>query len=125
MSVKDYLLPGVLILAGLVLIATSIAWSKSVPGNSNWTPQKAQQYEKAARDFHALASTPPSEETNAARQEAEQHYQQLRTELEAARGSRVRWGLVLQMLGVGLALVGSVALIVRQNQAEDRKSRTA
>ena len=119
MTAKQYAGPVLAIVLGMALIAGSIVWSRLPASAAVWTPEQAEAYEKAAQDFHRMASSPPTPENEEPRRQAEQRYQQLRSDLEDARGGSAWIGMVLQMLGVGLGLVGSVWLILRQNQAED------
>lgn len=114
--------PPILVIAlGAVVLVASIAWPRLAPPSTAWTDQKAEAYAQASRRLHAAASAPETAENQGELQAAEQEYATLRAELDHARGGYATLSLVLQMLGVGIGLIGAVWLILRQNQAEDAR----
>ena len=116
---RPYLAPIACIACGLAVIAGSIVLQQSPSPESGWTPDKAAAYQQASEDLVKLSKQPGVAPDDPRRRAAEQRYDELREELNQARGGAVLVGMVLQMLGVGLGLIGAVWLILRQNQAED------
>ena len=110
----------VLIVAGLATMAFSIIWPRMAPPSDRWSKEQAAALEEAEDQFRQAFATPPEERQPGDLDNAEQRYRALLSSRQEALGSRVRIALVLQMLGVGTGLIGSVWLILRQDEAPNR-----
>lgn len=115
-----YLLPCLLIAAGMAVMAVATAWPR-LASNPNWTPEQAQAYEQAMRQYNRAAPPAAAEDSPSPPDPAVERYRKLRQQREEALGARVWASMLLQMLGVGLGLIGSVWLILRQNEAQDAR----
>lgn len=117
---RSYLAPIACIASGLAVIVGSIILQQTPNPNAVWTPEKVAEYQQVYDELMDLVGRQDIPRDDARRVAVEQRYSELQEELNQARGPAVVVGMVLQMLGVGLGLVGSVWLIVRQNQAADQ-----
>ncbi|TWT74488.1 hypothetical protein Pla123a_33110 [Posidoniimonas polymericola] len=116
-----YFAPIACIVLGLVVIAGSSVVQRLPKTDAGWTLEQEAELREAADqlvefDQNEVAPDDPQ------RQDVQTRYDALYEELKQARGGSLMAAMILQMLGVGLGLVGSVWLILRQNQAEDRQA---
>lgn len=125
MTRRPYLAPIVCIALGMIVIAGSSVVPRLPKPDSSWTPEKAAEFQQTSEQLVELSKDPEIGPEDPHRQEVQARYEELRGELTEARGGLVAVGMILQMLGVGLGLVGAVWLIVRQNQVEDRAAEPA
>jgi hypothetical protein len=113
--------PLVLLALGMLLIGLSFLPSIAVDGRSEWTDEKALQYQEASATLHGLAHEighapeNPGVGTNSQQQleAAQARFDELRRQLQAARSRSINWALALRSLGVVFAIVGSVAYFAK------------
>jgi Flp pilus assembly protein TadB len=104
-----------LIAVGLLFVVSSIIIPAGAAGGTNWSPEKAKQYQAASVKLHSLshssasASPEKQRELKSQLQDAEKDYASRRADLDAAIGrpTRVRW--ILRMTGVAIAAAGGVS----------------
>ena len=109
--------PFVSIAGGALLIGLSMFWPAALGGRSGWTDAKAIEYQKASADFHELAHElghrddrgGSSADTEQKVKAAEARFDQLRGELQAARGRTLNWAIALRVIGAAMAITGAVA----------------
>lgn len=105
------------ILTGLVLAAASFLPTFQ-SGSEQWTNDRAREYQEAALQIqnltHHAASQTPDTATRADSQKLDQaltHFQDLQQELEAARSQSLGLGVLLRVVGVLLAVGGSILYV--------------
>lgn len=99
---------------GLLVIAVGIAWPKVVTPAMVWSPEQAEELQRAGDAFHAAreqnrpvdGSHPASGAGGAAtpRELAEKRYNRLKGDLEAAQSIRTHWGQWVVAAGFGLTI---------------------
>jgi predicted negative regulator of RcsB-dependent stress response len=105
------------ILAGLVFVGVSFLPTFQ-SGSERWTNDRAREYQDAALaiqnlSHHAATQTPDT----ASRADAEKleqalaHFQNLQQELETARSQSAGLGVLLRVVGVLLAIGGSILYV--------------
>jgi hypothetical protein len=116
-------IPYFLMLAGVVLVLLSAAWTGVVSPTAFWSEEQAQQHAKAAADLHRLgheaadAASPglghaghqhPAREPfdPAALEAARQRFQDTSSQLESARSRQNGTATMLKWLGIITALAG-------------------
>jgi hypothetical protein len=105
----------------MLLIGLSFLPSIAVDGRSEWTDEKALQYQEASATLHGLAHEighapeNPGVGTNSQQQleAAQARFDELRRQLQAARSRSINWALALRSLGVVFAIVGSVSYFAK------------
>lgn len=102
------------ILAGLVLAAASFLPTFQ-SGSEQWTNDRAREYQEAALQIqnltHHAASQTPDTATRADSEKLDRaltHFQDLQQELESARSQSLGLGVLLRVVGVLLAVGGSI-----------------
>jgi hypothetical protein len=112
-----------LICVGVLMIGVSLFTPDLSLGRLTWSDQQALQYQAAAANLHHLshevAEASPGEQAEAVQRELKQaqaEYQRLRSQLDVARGLSGQITMIVRLLGVALAIVGTaVALAARQS----------
>jgi hypothetical protein len=102
---------------GALFVGLSFVRLAADGGRSDWTDEKAIQYQEAAAMFHVLAhesghtpeNGPGGTERGEKLREAQLRFDELRHELESARSRLINWAIVLRTIGVVLAIVGAIA----------------
>jgi hypothetical protein len=103
-----------------MLIGLSLVWSTISSGRSRWTDDQALQYQSISAELHGLSHAHHDEddehdEDHAVRLRAAQDkFDQLRSELGAARRRPQQIADVLQLVGIVLIALG-VAAYYRQH----------
>jgi hypothetical protein len=101
-----------LLVAGLCLVGLGFAWNQLVPSSVYWSPEQAEEYTAAQIEMHTKShehSADRAQEMAAARE----RFVKISQELESARGSQKRFGMLFMVAGVSLLLAG-IALFVSQ-----------
>jgi hypothetical protein len=105
---------------GLVLIVTSLNWSRSyslVPA-PRWSEQQAHEYARASTEYHyhRYHQQVPADSRSADQmrplEAAKQRYLEQRAQLEAARSRPRIWATTLRWCGIGLAAGGLVGFFL-------------
>lgn len=106
--------------AGLVTVAVGIAWPRIVTPAMVWSPEQAEELQRAGDAFHAAREqTRPIEGQESAtgdpgvtpRALAEMRYNRLKADLEAAQEVRTHWGQRVVAAGFGLTIVGGLGYL--------------
>lgn len=105
--------------AGLLTVAVGIAWPKIVTPAMVWSPEQAEELQRAGDAFHAAREqTRPIEGHESAgdsqttpRALAEMRYNRLKADLEAAQKVRTHWGQRVVAAGFGLTIVGGLGYL--------------
>ncbi len=106
---------------GIVLIVIGVAWPKIITPAMVWSPEQADELQRAGDAFHAAreqtrpiegqelaASSDPQASPRAL---AEKRYNRLKADLEAAQVVRTHWGQRLVAAGFGLTVVGGLGYL--------------
>lgn len=106
---------------GLVIVAIGLAWPKIVTPQMVWSPEQAEELQRAADSFHAAREQNRPVEGQASGQEgaaalspralAEQRYNRLKNDLEAAQSVRTDWGQWVVAAGFGLTIAGGMGYL--------------
>jgi uncharacterized protein HemX len=119
------------ILAGLVLAAASFL-PMFQSGSERWTNDRAREYQDAALEIqnltHHAASQSPDTASRADAEKLDQalsHFQGLQQELDAARSQSAGLGMLLRIVGVLLAIVGSVLYVAWRPTAPESADHTS
>jgi len=106
---------------GLVVTIIGVAWPKIVTPAMVWSPEQAEELQRAGDAFHAAREqTRPIEGQESAasgdpqttpRALAEKRYNRLKADLEAAQMVRTHWGQRVVAAGFGLTIVGGLGYL--------------
>ena len=109
------------LVVGLLTVAVGIAWPKIVTPAMVWSPEQAEELQRAGDAFHAAREqTRPIEGQESAgagdpqatpRALAEKRYNRLKADLEAAQQVRTHWGQRVVAAGFGLTIVGGLGYL--------------
>jgi hypothetical protein len=117
---KRQILVGILLLLGLLLLGVSFVGFGYSSSAANWSPDQAREYQAASSNLHRLsheyaqkAATGEGQKVRAELSEAQQHYQRLRENLDAAieRPKRLTW--FARMAALILIAAGIAAFFYR------------
>lgn len=117
--------PFVLVSVGIALLGLSFANFLQGGGRSEWTDEKALQYQQAATTFHHLAHEAGHSggSEDALRQkenlrQAQSDFERLRVELETARHRSIHWPTLLRIAGAALGIAGIVTYFSTRRKAQ-------
>lgn len=106
---------------GLILIVIGVAWPKIVTPAMVWSPEQAEELQRAGDAFHAAReqtrpiegqeSTQAGDPQATPRALAEKRYNRLKADLEAAQMVRTHWGQRVVAAGFGLTIVGGLGYL--------------
>jgi hypothetical protein len=106
---------------GLILIVIGVAWPMIVTPAMVWSPEQAEELQRAGDAFHAAREqTRPIEGQESAqtgdpqaspRALAENRYNRLKADLEAAQKVRTHWGQRVVAVGFGLTIVSGLGYL--------------
>ena len=119
-AAKREILAGVLVVLGLLLLGLSFVGFANTPGVANWTPDEAREYQAASSNLHRLSheytqkvSTNEGQKVKAELHEAQQQYQKLRTNLDAAIARPKRFTWFARLGALSLITAGIAAFFYR------------
>lgn len=106
---------------GLLIVAVGVAWPKIVTPAMVWSPEQAEELQRAGDAFHAAREqTRPIQGQQSAgagdpqatpRALAEKRYNRLKADLDAAQQVRTHWGQRVVAAGFGLTIVGGLGYL--------------
>lgn len=102
---------------GLLVIAVGIAWPKIVTPAMVWSPEQAEELQRAGDAFHAAREQTRPESAGAGdpqatpRALAEKRYNRLKADLEVAQQVRSHWGQWVVAAGFGLTIASGLGYL--------------
>jgi hypothetical protein len=112
---RSILVPSLIVL-GFGLVLLGLAWKHLVPSSAYWSPEQAQEYSAAQADMHTKShqhGADAERDMDAARE----RFKNISRQLDRARGSQSRAGMVFVVAGIALVLAG-IAVHVSSDRSE-------
>jgi predicted PurR-regulated permease PerM len=114
----------VVLLIGVVLIGVSLVLPKYATGRSQWSDEQAFQYQATSAELHSLShqfadaseSGANDQEIELRLQSAQEEFERLHSQLEAARQSPARLATIMQLLGSVMVAIGAVLYFLNHAQ---------
>jgi hypothetical protein len=123
LSPRQTLLPGALMVAGILLLLVSAFWPGKAVSRAAWSPEQANAYQAASVKLHSLSqqsvASAGSNDEQALREKlanAEAEYKTIRTQLDAAIDRPKHLTLILRICGSLLAIVGLLMINKQSNK---------